>query len=102
MGIDGHRAGILLALGWALLLPPQEENGSRASTARWQHAGWFVSAEQCERVRAELIAGARRRLGDPWMIPDPGAPARVEQNPSWADSRCLPREDPRPGRSTRD
>ncbi len=102
--MTAHRLRILLTLAWALLLPPREEDASRASMASWQHVGSFASAEQCEAVRAELIAGARRRLGDPWMIPDPGDPGRADPgaSPAWTDARCLPREDPRPERPTRD
>jgi hypothetical protein len=89
-----HQTAILLAIGWALLLPQWEESGSQTPTARWQHAGSFDSAEECEAVRAELIDAARRPFGDPWMIPDLGDRAQVEQKISWADSRCRPCNDP--------
>jgi hypothetical protein len=65
--------------------------------AQWQHAGSFASAKECEAVRAELIDAARRPLGDPWMIPDLSGPVQVEQKISWADARCLLRDDPRIG-----
>jgi len=84
-------------MGWALLLPRWEENGSQAPMAQWQHAGSFASAKECEAVRAELVDAARRPLGDPWMIPDLSDPVQVEQKISWADSRCLPRDYPRIG-----
>jgi hypothetical protein len=92
-----RQTGLLLALSWALLLPPWETNGSRAPLTRWQHAGSFDSAKECEAARAELIAAARRPPGDPWMVPDPDGPVPVEPKISWADSRCLPRDDPRIG-----
>lgn len=100
-----HRLGFVLTLAWALLLPPRGEHGSRASTGQGQDViAWFTSSEQCEAVRSELIEGAGRRLGDPWMIPDPGDPGSGDGRPSptWTDSRCLPREEPRPPGSTRD
>jgi len=63
--------------------------------ARWQQAGSFDSANECEAVRAELIEAARRPFGDPWMIPDVRDTAQVGQKISLADARCLPRGDPR-------
>ena len=89
------RATVVLAIGWVLVLPSLDEHGSRAPVARWQHAGSFDSQNECEAVRAELIEAARRPLGDPWMVPDVRDAAQVEQKISLADSRCLPRSDPR-------
>ena len=61
-----RQTGLLLALSWALLLPPWETNGSQAPLTRWQHAGSFDSAKECEAARAELIAlpAATRRSLD--------------------------------------
>ncbi len=90
-----HQTGILLTIGWALLLPPPEGNGSQTPVAQGEHAGSFDSAKECEAVRAELIDAARRPLGDPWMITDLGDTAQIHPKISWAGSRCVPCNDPR-------
>jgi hypothetical protein len=92
-----HQTGIVLVVGWALLLPPWGGDGFQAPMGRWQHAGSFHSAKECEAVRAELIDAARRPLGDPWMVPDLGDATQVEQKISWVDTRCVQRDDPRIG-----
>ena len=78
---------ILLALGWALVVPP---SGDRSPRARWQQISVFKSAQECESVRAELVVALRRPFGDPWMVPDLDDPVVAEQNLSWAESQCVP------------
>ena len=84
-----HRTTVFLAMCWALVVPPSGENGPRAPTVRWQQVGVFKSAKECEAVRAELIAAARRPFGDPWMVPE-WSDREFDQKISWADSHCLP------------
>jgi hypothetical protein len=90
---QGFRLGILIAMGWVLLLPPAEE--LQAPRARWQHGGSFVSSKDCDAARAERVAAAEQRVGDPWMIPDLGDPVPVKPKVSWTDSRCVDLDDPR-------
>jgi hypothetical protein len=91
--------GLLLVIGWVLLLPPPGRNGALVPEARWEHAGSFRSLAECEAIRADLIAAAHRPLGDPWMIPDLGDPARIARVTVWDDSRCVP-GDPAASNST--
>jgi hypothetical protein len=82
--------GLILAIGWVLLLPPPGKNGTRAPEARWEHAGAFQSLAECEVTRVDLIAAAHRPLGDPWMIPDLGDAVPSARETAWDDSRCVP------------
>jgi hypothetical protein len=92
--------GLLLVIGWALLLPPPGTNSARVPEARWEYAGSFQSRAECEAIQAELIAAAHRPLGDPWMIPDLGDAVRIARATVWDDSRCVPRDEPAAGSST--
>jgi hypothetical protein len=83
-----------MAMGWVLLLPPAGGKGSPAPLERWQHVGSFDSAAECEAARVELIEAARRPLGDPWTIPEPGDPVPARPTTSWPDSRCVPGSGP--------
>jgi hypothetical protein len=89
-----HQIGILLAMGWALLLPQSMEHGAQPPVASWARAGSFRAASECEAVRAALIDAARTPFGDPWMIPDLGDQTQRDRTISWADSRCVLYEDP--------
>ena len=82
-----HPATMFLAMCWVLVVPPSGENGAQAPI-HWQQVGLFKSAKECEAVRGELTAAARRPFGDPWMVPSDTVP--IEQPASWADSLCLP------------
>ena len=95
--IHRQKKAILVAMGWALLLPLWEEKSPQGPAARWRHVGSFDSVKECEAVRAELIDAARRPFGDPWMISEVGDTSQVEQKIAWVDSRCLRRDDPRVG-----
>jgi hypothetical protein len=83
-----HQATIFLAMCWAPVVTPSGENGPQALIVQSQQVGLFKSAKECEAVRAELIAAARRPFGDPWMVPSDTV--AVEQEVAWADSHCLP------------
>jgi len=85
-----HRMGLLLAIGWVLLLPPAGKDGARVPEARWEHAGSFQSLADCEAIRVDLIAAAHRPFGDPWMIPDLGDAVPIARTTVWDDSRCVP------------
>jgi hypothetical protein len=95
--LRGPVLAILLAIGWILLLPPWEDNDVQVPHARWQRAGSFDSAADCEAFRAERIHAEQQRFGDPWMVPDLSDPAPPRSKISWVDSRCRAVDDVRMG-----